>query len=85
MFKFHNKTYNEISKLSPEELVAYKKLLEKHYTILLDIVTEWKHSYEDTAKIMRERIDELEYSLLETETDRVEGQESLYDILCRIH
>ncbi len=84
-FNFDYKLEVRISKLTPKELVQYRKDLLIQSKKLLAEASEWKYTWERVSLEMRNRIDELQFMELQTEVDRLEGDEVDYDYLCRIH
>lgn len=84
-YNFDYKSIHEMESLSPEELIAYHNKIINYYKHLLDEAHLWKDTYKYLQLEMNDRIDALDKEIMSTETDRIEQNEALYDILCRIH
>ncbi len=83
MFKY--KTVAELNKLTPQELILYKKAMGVQSKLLLAQATSWKETYVALNKELNERLLHLECSLLEAELDRVESDNSDYGQIGYIH
>ncbi len=84
-FRYRYRTVAEITSLTADELIIYKKQLAMQSKALLDEAAEWKYTYRALMKEMHERVLDLEVSLEIAMLDRIESDDSDYGQIGFIH